>query len=182
MRGTVTVFLVGGVEDGVPVVPVAGDAVKVVDVVEEEAGADVAEFAVGGGGGGPVGACFDWVIRLGAGGGVGFLDPVFLGGVEGGELGLQPVEGLGGVVKVAGDEDSAFVRGVAVDSGEFEEAAAGEEVQGVVRDEVVIEGWVVGEEGTADGVGEGSAGVLALEIVGAEFAQAGKGVVGLGMS
>lgn len=71
----------------------------------------------------------------------------------------------------AGGEDGAFVRDVPVDGGEFKKSAGGEECEGEVGDEVVIQRGVVGEQRVATSVWEGSANVLILEGVRAESAE-----------
>lgn len=108
-------------------------------VVEVEAGADVAEVAVGGHGGAPVFAGAGELRGLFGFGRVEGLDGGELFLREFGELRLQPgvagVDGFSGGVR---DEDGAFVADVAVDGGEFDEVAVAVEGEGVVGDEVVV--------------------------------------------
>lgn len=62
----------------------------------------------------------------------------------------------------------------------MDELARGKEVEGVVLDEVVVEGWVVGEEGVGGCVGEAGEDVLRLEGGDVQAAQAGEGVFAAG--
>lgn len=80
------------------------------------------------------------------------------------------------------DEDSTFVADVTVDGGEFDEAAAVEKVEGVVGDEVAVQGGVVGEEWLRGcvGVWEVVDYVLGLERGDVQSSQAGERVLVVG--
>lgn len=106
-----------------------------------------------------------------------------MGGVEGGELGAQPGVSVGdGRADAARGEGCAVVGGVAVDAGDVEEAVAGVEFEGVVGDEVVVHGGVVGEEGWVGGIGAGEFVdcVCGLECYCVEVSEAVEGVYGVG--
>ena len=161
------------VQDVVAVVP-GRDVVGGHDGGKDDARADVAGLAVGGGGVVPV---------RGRGGVVERIERVVVGqhgGVEGGELVDEEGFGVGGRLDGRIGEDGAFVGVVAEDGGHFQELAGGEGADWVVGHEVVVEDGVVGEYGRFGGVGERFVEVGGLEGGDREGAQASQGVVGGG--
>ncbi len=75
-----------------------------------------------------------------------------------------------------GRKDRAFVICIAVDSGDVNEGAGVEGLDGVVGDEIVIKRWIVGKERFYNSVGEFGIDVVLLESRDGESAEAGEGV------
>jgi len=89
-------------------------------------------------------------------------------------LGLEP--GIAGVDVISGstrDEDCTFVGDVTVDGRKFDEFARREQMQGVILDEIVVEGRVVGEEGISRCVGKAGENIIGLQSCNVEFAETG---------
>ena len=152
-------------------------------VIDEEAGANVAKVAVGGGGGAPIlsnrGTKL-WVGRL-VFGWIEGLDDRELGLIEFGKLGLQPgVAGVNGGASGCGYEDGAFVGDVTVNGGELGEFARGVEVESIILDKVMVEGRVVGEQSIGFRVREVIADILRLEGGDIETAEAGESIFAAG--
>ena len=105
--------------DVVAVVEVLGGAVARVHAVQEDAGADVAKFGVGGACRAPVFA----FARKGFDGRVKVEESVELGGVDGGELGFDPVFGVLRGCHCSWHEDCAFVVVVAGETHTIQHAA-----------------------------------------------------------
>lgn len=98
--------------DVVAVVEIVGDAVARIHAAEKDARADVAELGVRGTRGAPV------FPRVGKrfGGGVEADEPVELGGVDGWELGLDPVFGVLRGGNVSRHKNRAFVRIITIET------------------------------------------------------------------
>ena len=125
----------------------------------------------------PVFSC-DANIRVILGlGGVEVLNDVELGLIEFRVLRLEEVVALvDGIGLAFGNEGRSLVAHVSPDCGELEVTTCIEEIERVARDEVKVEGRVVGEDGVGCRVGEAGDDILLLQDCCVQAAQAGKSI------